>query len=316
MKRLQGPILITGGRGFLGKALVSRCQAFDVEVIAPGRADCDLRDPLQVKRLYQEVQPKVVIHAAAHGGGIGYMQQCPAEVYYDNIMMNTLMIHEASEHQVERFIGVGTVCSYPKYSTVPFKEGNLWEGFPEETNSAYGLAKKMMIVQLHAYLQQYGLKGFQLLFSNLYGPGDNFDQTSSHVIPALIRKCLEAKEDSLPTITLWGTGKATREFLYVDDAVDAIIQACEWYQGTAPVNIGVGKEITIRYLVELVREVTGYTGEICWDHSKPDGQPRRCLDVSLSQQAFGFQASTDLGEGLKKTVDWYRTVRNEYAVIS
>ena len=313
---IQGPILITGGGGFLGRTLVRGFQDLGVEIVAPRSAEWDLRDPGRVRQLYQTVQPEVLIHAAVHGGGIGYMQQRPAEVFFDNTMMNTLILHEAYTHGVKKIISIGTVCSYPKFSAVPFLESDLWDGYPEETNSAYGLAKKMMIVQLQAYHQQFQTQGFQLLLANLYGPGDNFDTSSSHVIPALIRKFIEAKEQEQKTVTLWGTGEATREFLFVEDAAEAVIRACQRYDGPDPVNVGVGQDISIAELVKLVRELTGYKGEIRWDHSKPDGQPRRCLDVSRAYKEFGFRATTPLEQGLKKTLDWYLEQRMEHALVS
>ncbi len=313
---IQGPILITGGGGFLGQTLVRRFRDLGLEVVAPRRAEWDLRDPGQVKGLYRSVQPEVLVHAAVHGGGIGYMQQCPADVYFDNMMMNTLILHEAYAQGVKKLISIGTVCSYPKLSAVPFLESDLWDGYPEATNSAYGLAKKMMIVQLQAYHQQYGIQGFQLLLANLYGPGDNFNPSSSHVIPALIRKLVEAKEQGQGMVSLWGTGEATREFLFVEDAAEAVIQACMRYNGLDPVNVGVGQDISIAELVKLLRDLIGYTGDIRWDHSKPDGQPRRCLDVSRAYEEFGFQATTSLEQGLKKTLDWFLEQRMEHALVS
>ncbi len=313
---VQGPVVITGGGGFLGKALVETFRNSGVEVVAPRKADYDLTSREHVQKLYQKFQPAIVIHAAAHGGGIGYMQRFPAEVYYDNMMMNTMILHEAYIHGVKQFVSIGTVCSYPKYAPVPFVEHDLWNGYPEETNSAYGLAKKMMIVQLEAYRQQYGFQGFQLLFSNLYGPGDNFDLRSSHVIPALIRRFVEAKEHGQSAVTLWGTGEATREFLYVGDAVEAVCSALDRYRGCQPVNVGVGQEISIRRLVGMVQEITGFSGDVVWDQSKPDGQPRRCLDVSIAWKEFGFRAGTGLYEGLRQTVAWYLDHRGLYASAS
>ena len=302
---LEKRVLVTGGGGFLGKALVSELQKKGAHVFVPRKQSFDLRDPLQVRDLYQQASPSIVIHAAAHGGGIGYMQQHPAEVFFDNIMMNTLMIQGAYEFKVEKFIGVGTVCSYPKVLSVPFREEDLWNGYPEETNGAYGLAKKMMMVQLDAYRKQYQFNGMNLLLANLYGPGDNFDPEVSHVIPALIRKFLTAKENGAHTVRLWGSGEATREFLFVEDAAEGIILAAERYQGQEPVNLGVGRTISIKNLVAMIRQLTGYSGEVYWDTSQPDGQPSRWLNVTRARREFGFEARTSLREGLTLTIDWF-----------
>ncbi len=301
-------VLVTGGAGFLGKALVPRLEAVGAHVFVPRKQLFDLRDPHHVREVYQEAAPSIVIHAAAHGGGIGYMQQHPAEVYYDNIMMNTLIIQAAYEHGVEKFIGVGTVCSYPKVTPVPFQEEDLWNGYPEETNGAYGLAKKMMSVQLEAYKKQYRFQGITLLLANLYGPGDNFDPEASHVIPALIRKFLTAKKNGAHTVTLWGSGEATREFLFVEDAAKGIVLAADHNHGSEPFNLGTGTEVSLEALVSFIQELTGYKGEIMWDTSKPDGQPRRCLDVRKAEKRFGFRAETSLREGLQKTIAWYQAM--------
>jgi GDP-L-fucose synthase len=266
----------------------------------------NLVDMADVKRLYEELRPEVVIHLAAKVGGIGFNQENPASLFYENGMMGIQLIHEAYVHAVEKFVALGTICAYPKFTPAPFKEDDLWNGYPEETNAPYGLAKKMMLVQSQAYRQQYGFNSIFLLPVNLYGPGDNFDPGSSHVIPALIKKCVDAVRNGEDEIAVWGTGKASREFFYVEDAAEAIILATERYNKSDPVNVGTGFEISIRDLVGLIAEITGFTGKIAWDASRPDGQPRRMLDTSKAYEEFGFRAKTGFKEGLQKTIDWYR----------
>lgn len=271
-------------------------------------SDYDLVDAGDVRRMYEDARPDLVIHLAARVGGIGFNREFPATLFYDNLMMGTQLIHEAHLRKIEKFVAVGTICAYPKFTPVPFREDDLWIGYPEETNAPYGLAKKMMLVQSQAYRRQYGFNAIFVLPVNLYGPEDNFDPKSSHVIPALIKKCVDAKLANEGTVIVWGTGKPTREFLYVDDAAEGIVLAAERYNKSEPVNIGAGFEISVRELVELIVELTGYTGKIVWDASQPDGQPRRMLDTGRAFCEFGFRAQTGFREGLQKTIDWY--VRN------
>ncbi len=299
-------VMITGGSGFLGKNLVPQLEVLGAQIFVPRSKDFDLRREGDVKELFMFFSPEIVIHAAAHGGGIGHMREHPGCIFYDNIMMNTLVLDEARKNEVEKFVGIGTVCSYPKYATLPFKEENLWEGYPEETNASYGLTKKMMLVQTQAYHQEYGFNSIHLLFVNMYGPHDDFDLRTSHAIPALIRKFIDAKENGKKEVVVWGTGTASREFLYVQDATEAIVLATERYNKSDPLNIGSGEEITIRNLANLIKKLTEYEGKIIWDTTKPDGQPKRKLDVSKARQEFGFRAKTDLKDGLKKTIDWYK----------
>ncbi|MFL5735013.1 MAG: GDP-L-fucose synthase family protein [Chloroflexia bacterium] len=299
-------VVVTGGAGFLGSFLVDRLRERGVEhIVVPRSRDYDLRDVNAVKTLLAATRPHMVIHLAARVGGIGANREHPAEFYYDNLMMGALLIHESWKSGVEKFVALGTVCAYPKYTPVPFNEVDLWNGYPEETNAPYGLAKKVQLVQLQSYREQYGFNGVYLLPVNLYGPGDNFDPNSSHVIPALIKKCVDAVRSGAPYIDVWGTGKASREFLYVADAAEAIALAAERYNGPEPVNIGAHREITIRELVALIAEATGFKGEIRWDHTKPDGQPRRALDTTRARDLFGFTAHTDFNEGLRQTVRRY-----------
>jgi len=303
-------ITITGGKGFLGKHLIRKFQERDFRNIAiADRPDYNLVDPEDVKKLYDETRPDIVVHLAAKVGGIGFNQENPASLFYDNLMMGVQLIHEGYLRQVEKFVAIGTICAYPKFTPVPFKEENLWNGYPEETNAPYGLAKKMMLVQSQAYRQQYGFNSIFLLPVNLYGPGDNFDPRSSHVIPALIKKCADAIENHEEEITVWGTGQATREFFFVEDAAEAIVLATETYNKSEPVNIGPGFEISIKDLVALIAELTDFKGKLTWDPAKPDGQPRRMLDTTRAFQEFGFKAKTGFREGLKKTIDWYRANR-------
>jgi GDP-L-fucose synthase len=303
-------ITITGGKGFLGKHLIRKFQERDFRNIAiADLPDYNLVSPEDVKRLYDETRPDIVVHLAAKVGGIGFNQENPASLFYDNLMMGVQLIHEGYLRQIEKFVAIGTICAYPKFTPVPFKEENLWNGYPEETNAPYGLAKKMMLVQSQAYRQQYGFNSIFLLPVNLYGPGDNFDPRSSHVIPALIKKCADAIENHEEEITVWGTGQATREFFFVEDAAAAIVLATESYNKSEPVNIGPGFEISIEDLVALIAELTDFKGKITWDPTKPDGQPRRMLDTTRAFQEFGFKAKTGFREGLKKTIDWYRADR-------
>lgn len=299
-------VLVTGGGGFLGKSLIPKLESLEAKTFVPRSRDFDLRDKEDVARLFHDVQPEIVIHMAVHGGGIGYMSKHPAEIFYDNLTMNTFVVEYSRLNNADKFVGIGTVCSYPKNTPVPFKETDLWNGYPEETNAPYGLTKKMMLVQTHAYHQEYGFNGIHLLLVNMYGPHDDFDLDSSHVIPALISKFTDAVKNNKKEVVVWGTGRASREFLYVDDASDAIILATEKYNKPEPVNIGSGFEISIKDLVGLIVELTGFEGDVVWDKYKPDGQPRRCLDTSRAEKEFGFKAKTGFEDGLKRTVEWYR----------
>jgi GDP-L-fucose synthase len=300
-------VLVTGGAGFLG-APVCRLlgERGAAEVIAPRRAEYELTDSSAVTRLFEWSRPDVVLHLAAEVGGIGANRDNPGRFFYANMAMGLHVVEEARRRGVEKFVQVGTVCSYPKFTPVPFSEDNLWDGYPEETNAPYGIAKKALLVMLAGYREQYGFPGIFLMPTNLYGPRDNFDSRSSHVIPALIRKCEEARLAGEQSMTCWGTGSASREFLYVEDCAEAIVAATERYESPEPVNIGVGKEITIRDLVELIAGATDFAGEIRWDTSKPDGQPRRVLDTTKAAREFGFQASTSFEDGVRTTVDWFR----------
>jgi GDP-L-fucose synthase len=297
-------VLVTGGAGFLGKQVVAKLEERGCQkIFVPRSKDIDLARWDNCTRAVKDTD--VVIHLAAKVGGIGYNQTYPASLFYDNAIMGIQMMEAARQEAVEKFVALGTVCAYPKFTRVPFKEEDLWNGYPEETNAPYGLAKKMLLVQSQAYRRQYGFNAIFLLPVNLYGPGDNFDLESSHVIPALIRKFTEAVRDNRREVEVWGTGEVSREFLYVEDAAEAIVLATERYNKPEPVNIGAGFEIKIKDLVKLIADVTGFKGEIRWDRSKPDGQPRRRLDVSKAKQEFGFEAKVDFGEGLKRTIEWY-----------
>jgi GDP-L-fucose synthase len=299
-------ILVTGGAGFLGSHVLRKLRERGADhVVAPRSADYDLRNPEHVERLYAETRPHLVIHLAARVGGIGANRAHPATFFYDNALMGVYAIEYARRHGVRKFVCVGTVCSYPKFTSVPFRERDLWNGYPEETNAPYGVAKKMLLTQLHAYRQEFGLNGIYLIPVNLYGPGDNFDPHHAHVIPALIRQCVAARTSGAARITAWGTGTATREFLYVEDAAEAIATAAERYEKPDPVNIGSGDEISIRDLATLIMRLVGYTGGIQWDANQPDGQPRRRLDTSCARQEFGWRARTTLQEGLRRTIDWF-----------
>jgi GDP-L-fucose synthase len=300
-------VIVTGGSGFLGNHVAQELARRSVgETIVPRKKDYDLVEPGAARRLLADARPDVVIHLAARVGGIGANRENPGLFFYDNLMMGVQLIEECRRAGTSKIVTVGTICSYPKLTPVPFREDDLWSGYPEETNAPYGLAKKMLLVQGQAYRQQYGLNAVHLLPVNLYGPHDNFDPSSSHVIPALIRKIQEAQEAHRPAIEVWGTGAASREFLYVEDAAQGIVLATERYDGPEPVNIGAGFEIKIRDLVELIARLMGYGGEIRWDASKPDGQPRRCLDTSRAEQLFGFRARTRFEDGLRRTIEWYR----------
>lgn len=299
-------VVVTGGAGFLGSFVVEKLQERGAsDVIVPRSKDYDLRRLDAVQRTLTDARPDIVIHLAARVGGIGANRAHPAEFFYDNLMMGTQLFHESWRAGVGKFVAIGTVCAYPKFTPVPFKEENLWDGYPEETNAPYGLAKKMLLVQSQAYRQQYGYNSIFLLPVNLYGPRDSFDPEKSHVIPALIRKCIEARECGDDHIVAWGTGSPTREFLYVEDAAEGILLAAERYDGSDPVNLGSGMEISIKDLMHLIARLTGFEGDIVWDTSKPDGQPRRCLDTSKAEQLFGFRATTPFEEGLRRTVEWY-----------
>ncbi len=313
MNLLNQKILVTGGGGFLGKFIVEKligrgCAINDIAV--PLRSVSDLRI---LENCVEAVKEKnLVIHLAARVGGIGYNRNRPGTLFYDNIIMGTQLMEAARLAAVEKFVAIGTICAYPKFTPVPFKEEDLWNGYPEETNAPYGLAKKMMLVQSQAYREQYGFNSIYLLPVNLYGPGDNFNPESSHVIPALIKKVAEAQKNKYDYIEVWGSGKATREFLYVEDAAEGIILAAENYEKGQPVNLGAGKEISIKDLANLICEIFKFQGEIRWNSIQPDGQPRRCLDVSRAKTEFGFEAKTSLITGLTKTIDWYLNCSLEY----
>jgi GDP-L-fucose synthase len=300
-------IVVTGGAGFLGTCVVNRLRELGwSNIFIPRSRDYNLVERQQVKKLYADAQPQVIIHLAAVVGGIGANRENPGRFFYENLMMGVQLIDEGRLHGIEKIVCIGTICAYPKFAPVPFRESSLWDGYPEETNAPYGIAKKALLVQLQAYRQQYGLNGIYLLPVNLYGPRDNFDPRSSHVIPALIKKCCDAIKAGEDTIEIWGTGTATREFLYVDDCAEGIVLATEKYDGAEPVNLGAGFEISIKDLVDKIVALTGYKGSIVWDSTKPDGQPRRMLDTSSAEHYFGFTAKTYFDEGLKKTIDWYR----------
>ena len=300
-------ITVTGGKGFLGKHILKKlADKGCANVSVADLPEYNLVRLEDIRRMYDTQKPDIVIHLAAKVGGIGFNQEKPGELFYDNIMMGVQLIHEAHLRGVEKFVALGTICAYPKFTPVPFKEDDLWNGYPEETNAPYGLAKKMMLVQSQAYRQQYGFNSIFLLPVNLYGPGDNFDPKSSHVIPALIKKCVDAIRSNENEIVIWGTGSATREFFYVEDAAEAIVKATEEYNSSDPVNIGAGFEISIRDLSNLIVELTGFKGKLTWDQTKPDGQPRRMLDTTRAQTAFNFKSQTNFREGLKKTIEWYR----------
>lgn len=301
-------ILVTGGAGFLGRIIVEKLErSGNLHVFVPRSKEYDLVQGTEVKRLLADTKPELVVHLAAVVGGIGHNQKNPGRFFYDNLMMGTQLIEESRLRGVQKFVAVGTVCAYPKFTPVPFKEDDLWNGYPEETNAPYGLAKKMMLVQAQAYRQQYGFNTIFLLPANLYGPGDNFDLESSHVIPALIRKCIEARRIGAPFVEGWGSGSVSREFLYVEDCAEGILLAAASYDGDAPVNLGTGREILIRELASTIARLTGYQGDLRWQLGKPDGQPRRQLDTTRAFEEFGFRARTTLEDGLRRTIDWYES---------
>jgi len=299
-------ITVTGGAGFLGSYVVDRLQQQGATVFVPRSRDYDLVSSDGVWRLYRDARPEIVIHLAAQVGGIGANRENPGRFFYENLMMGAQLMEEGRRAGLEKFVAVGTVCAYPKFTPVPFREDDLWSGYPEETNAPYGLAKKMLLVQAQAYREQYGFNAIYLLPVNLYGPRASFDPANSHVIPALIKKCCDAIARGDDAIEVWGSGSASREFLYVDDCARGIVLATERYEKADPVNLGAGREITIKDLVTRIAELTGFTGRIRWDASQPDGQPRRCLDVSRAEREFGFRAATSLADGLQRTIEWYR----------
>ncbi len=303
-------VVVTGGAGFLGGYVTEGLRNRGCKnILVPKIEDYNLVNMNDIERMYDDMRPDIVIHLAAVVGGIGANQEHPGEFFYKNLMMGVQLIEQGRLRGIEKFVAIGTICAYPKFTPVPFKEEDLWSGYPEETNAPYGLAKKMLLVQSQAYRAQYGFNSIFLLPVNLYGPGDNFDPASSHVIPALIKKCVDAIEEGKKYIECWGTGKVSREFIYVTDAAEGILLATEHYNGAGPVNIGAGFEITIKDLAKKIARLTGFEGEIRWDSSKPDGQPRRRLDVTRAKKLFGFEAKTDFEEGLKKTIEWYRKSR-------
>lgn len=307
-------ICVTGGAGFLGQHLVRNLQSKGAhDIFIPRYSEYDLVKGEDIARMLADAKPDIIIHLAAHVGGIGANLARPAEFFYDNLMMGVQLMHQAWQRGVEKVVALGTICAYPKYTPIPFKEENLWDGYPEETNAPYGLAKKMLLVQSQAYRQQYGFNSIFLLPVNLYGPGDNFDLASSHVIPALIRKCVEAKEQGADEIVAWGDGSPTREFLYVEDAAEGIALATQSYNRSDPVNIGSSFEISIKELTELIARLTGFEGQVRWDTSKPNGQPRRKLDTTRAKEYFGFSAKTNFEDGLRKTIDWYLANRSKIA---
>ena len=305
-------VTVTGGGGFLGSFVVEKLrQRGATDIFVPRSKDYDLVQPEGITRMLQDAKPDVLIHIAALAGGIGLNREKPADLFYKNIMMGIPLMHQAWETGVDKFVALGTVCAYPKFANTPFREDELWDGYPEETNAPYGLAKKMLLVQAQAYRQQHDFNAIYLLPVNLYGPKDNFDPASSHVIPALIRKFVEAKENGEPQVELWGDGSPTREFLYVEDAAEGIVLAAEKYNGEEPVNLGSGYEISIKDLAELISRLVGYEGALVWNDSYPNGQPRRLLDVSRAEALFGFRAAVNFEEGLRKTIDWYLQHRVE-----
>ncbi len=307
-------VCVTGGGGFLGSYVVEGLRRRGArQVFVPRKKDYDLVQHDDVVRMLAEARPDIVIHLAANVGGIGANRAHPAEFFYDNLMMGVQLLHESRKAGVEKFVAIGTVCSYPKFTPVPFKEEALWDGYPEETNAPYGLAKKMMLVQSQAYREQYGFNSIFLIPVNLYGPRDNFDLETSHVIPALVRKCIEAQQRGERQVVVWGDGSPTREFLYAADAAEGILLAAERYNASAPVNLGSGREISIKDLAETIVRLTGFEGELVWDTSRPNGQPRRALDTSKAERLFGFRARTSLEDGLRATIDWYREHHSDLA---
>lgn len=299
-------VCVTGGAGFLGSYIIQKLEDRGAaDIFIPRIEEYDLVNKDDILRMLNDAQPDLIIHLAALAGGIGANRARPADFFYINLMMGVQLMHEAWKQCVEKFVAIGTICAYPKFTPLPFKEENLWNGYPEETNAPYGLAKKMLLVQAQAYREQYDFNAIYLLPVNLYGPRDNFDLKTSHVIPALIRKYIEAKEHGEDQVVLWGDGSPTREFLYVEDAAEAILLASEHYNSSEPVNLGSGKEISIKDLAHLIAELTGYEGQLVWDTSKPNGQPRRALDISRAEEYFGFNAQMPFDEGLRRTIEWY-----------
>jgi len=299
-------ITVTGGAGFLGRFVTEKLKHYDgLEVFVPRSRDYNLIEKADILRMFDDSRPELIIHLAAVVGGIGHNQKNPGRFFYDNLMLGAQLMEHARLRGVKKFVAVGTVCAYPKFTPVPFKEDDLWKGYPEETNAPYGLAKKMMLVQSQAYRQQYGFNSIFLLPANLYGPGDKFDAETSHVIPALIRKCLEARHKGSQFIDVWGSGKASREFLYVEDCAEGIVKAAALYNESDPVNLGNGREVTIKDLIETIARLTNFHGEIRWDTGRPDGQPRRQLDPARAFERFGFRAQTPLEDGLRRTINWY-----------
>jgi GDP-L-fucose synthase len=302
-------VLVTGGHGFLGSHLVTLLRDNGAKVIAPTHKEYDLVNLNEIQRMYDDHPAEMVIHLAARVGGIGANQQHPGSFFYENLMMGVQLMHEAYLRKIPKFVALGTVCAYPKFAPIPFKEVDLWNGYPEETNAPYGLAKKMMLVQSQGYREEYGYNSIFLLPVNLYGPGDNFDPVTSHVIPALIKKCVDATSEGANEIVVWGDGSATREFLFVEDAAEGVMLAAEKYDRSDPVNLGSAFEVSIKDLVEIIVKETGFSGKITWDTSKPNGQPRRKLDTSRAEQAFGFSSHTSFEAGLRKTIQWYQEQR-------
>jgi GDP-L-fucose synthase len=299
-------VCVTGGAGFLGSVLVEKLRRRGADVFVPMIEDYNLVNQNDIRRMLSDARPQTIIHLAALAGGIGANRARPADFFYINLMMGVQLIHEAWLSGVEKFVAIGTICAYPKFTPLPFREENLWDGYPEETNAPYGLAKKMLLVQAQTYREQYGFNAIYLLPVNLYGPRDNFDLQTSHVIPALIRKCIEAKARGEKQVVLWGDGSPTREFLYVEDAAEGITLAAARYNSSEPVNLGSGNEISIKELAQLVARLTGFEGELIWDTSKPNGQPRRALDVTRAEKYFGFRAQMPFEEGLRRTIEWYK----------
>jgi GDP-L-fucose synthase len=300
-------VTVTGGAGFLGSFITSKLREWGAqEIFVPTIEEYDLVKPEDIQRMYDAGKPDLVIHLAALAGGIGANRARPADFFYVNLMMGVQLMHEAWQRGVEKFVALGTICAYPKFTPLPFREENLWDGYPEETNAPYGLAKKMMLVQAQAYREQYGFNSIYLMPVNLYGPRDNFNLETSHVIPALIRKCLEAKQRGDQEVILWGDGSPTREFLYAEDAAEGILMGAEQYSGSEPVNLGSGQEISIKNLAELIARQTGFEGELVWDTSQPNGQPRRALDTARAAEYFGFRARIPFEEGLRRTIEWYK----------
>ncbi len=309
-------LTVTGGNGFLGTVLVRTLRAHGFEnIFVPLIENYDLRKEADIRRMYRESRPDVVIHLAAVVGGIGANRENPGRFFYENAIMGIQLIELGRQAELKKIVIIGTICAYPKYTPVPFKEEHIHDGYPEETNAPYGMAKRMLLVQLQAYRQQYGMKGIYLLPVNLYGPGDNFDPASSHVIPALIKRCVDARESGASEIVVWGDGSATREFIFVEDAAEGIVLATERFDEPEPVNIGVGFEISIKDLVHQIARLTEYRGGIAWDHSKPNGQPRRMLDTTRARERFGFTAKTGFEAGLKKTIEWYEENRSRLSII-